>query len=95
MILGLVTGQVWSTRQHPRLRNRRCLIVQPIHPDRTPTGQALMAIDVVDAGPGDTVLVNKEGSGARLILDDPRIPVQAVIVGVVDRIDMSAGKKSS
>ncbi|MBI3098441.1 MAG: EutN/CcmL family microcompartment protein [Planctomycetes bacterium] len=90
MILGIVTGQVWATRRNPRLSNKRCLIVQPVLPDRKPTGQALLALDVVDAGPGDCVLVNKEGSGARLIFDDATIPVQAVIVGVVDRIDKAA-----
>ncbi|MFI5208396.1 MAG: EutN/CcmL family microcompartment protein [Gemmatimonadales bacterium] len=47
-----------------------------------------MALDVVDAGVGDNVLVVQEGSSARKIFDDPWIPVQAVIVGVLDRVDI-------
>jgi hypothetical protein len=48
----------------------------------------VIALDVVDAGVGDKVLVVQEGSSARKIFDDPWIPVQAVIVGVLDRVDI-------
>ena len=49
----------------------------------------VIALDVVDAGVGDKVLVVQEGSSARKIFNDDRIPVQAVIIGVVDRVDIS------
>jgi microcompartment protein CcmK/EutM len=48
----------------------------------------VIALDVVDAGVGDKVLVVQEGSSARKIFDDPWLPVQAVIVGVLDRVDV-------
>jgi ethanolamine utilization protein EutN len=48
----------------------------------------VIALDVVSAGVGDKVLVVQEGSSARTIFNDPKIPVQAVIVGVVDRVDI-------
>jgi ethanolamine utilization protein EutN len=48
----------------------------------------VIALDVVDAGLGDKVLVVQEGSSARTIFHDQKIPVQAVIVGIVDRVDI-------
>lgn len=48
----------------------------------------VIALDVVSAGVGDKVLVVQEGSSARTIFGDDKIPVQAVIVGVVDRVDI-------
>ncbi len=53
----------------------------------------MIALDVVDAGVGDTVLVVQEGSSARKIFDDPWIPVQTVIVGVVDRVDIDGKRR--
>jgi len=48
----------------------------------------MIAVDKVDAGDGDLVLVNKEGGSARMLLGDDEIPVQAVIVGVIDGMDV-------
>jgi ethanolamine utilization protein EutN len=57
--------------------------------DDMPDGSAeVIALDVVDAGVGDKVLVVQEGSSARKIFNDEKIPVQAVIVGVLDRVDV-------
>ncbi len=70
------------------------MIVQPVQLDaETATGNSLIALDIVSAGPGDLVLVNKEGSSARLLLDDENIPVQAVIVGVIDGMDIPTANK--
>lgn len=89
MILGRVTGTVVATKKHPRLEGNRLLIVQPVNLERQLTGSAFLALDVVDAGEGDLVLVNREGGGARIVLNDAQIPVQAVIVAVVDGVDLA------
>jgi microcompartment protein CcmK/EutM len=48
----------------------------------------MIALDVVDAGEGDLVLMMREGGGARILFNDPEIPLQSVIVAVVDRLDV-------
>ena len=89
MILSQVTGVLWATQKDPYLEGHKLLIVQPIDLDGKLTGSAVVALDRVDAGEGDRVLVNKEGSGARLLYGTNQIPVQAVVVGLVDRVDVA------
>lgn len=91
MILGIVRGSVYSTINHPFYDGHRMLIVDHAESDWTPTGAYLIAIDTVDAGVGDRVLVLNEGNGARQILDDPKGPVRSVIVGIVDAVEEAAG----
>ncbi len=91
MIITRVVGDVVSTQKNPNFAGHKLLIVQPVELDgKTPTGNSLIAIDKVDAGDGDLVLVNKEGSSARLLLENEEIPVQAVIVAVIDGIDIES-----
>ncbi len=86
MILGKVTGTVVTTISHPHYKNRRLLVVQPLMlPDQEPEGDFL-ALDNSQAGVGDTVLVNREGNGARQILNNPDGCVISVIVGIVDSV---------
>jgi len=86
MILGKVTGTVVTTISHPHYKNRRLLVVQPLTlPDDPPEGD-FVALDNSQAGVGDTVLVNREGNGARQILDNPDGCVISVIVGIVDSL---------
>ena len=88
MILGRVVGSITSTINHPIFDNRKLLIVDRIAPDRRPSGGYLIAIDVVDAGVGDTVLMIDEGNSARQVLDAPNAPTRSVIIGVVDEIQI-------
>ena len=86
MILGKVTGTVVTTISHPHYKKRRLLVVQPLTlPDDPPEGD-FVALDNSQAGVGDTVLVNREGNGARQILDNPDGCVISVIVGIVDSL---------
>lgn len=85
MILARVTGNVVATRKDEGLAGHRLLVVRPVDPRDGWAGTAFLAVDRVDAGEGDRVLVMKEGGGARMMLGD-RIPVQAVVVAVVDRV---------
>ena len=89
MILCRVVGDVVSTIKNAHLQTYKLLLVRPVELDtHTPAGSELIAVDRVQAGGGDLVLVNKEGGSARLILEDEQTPVQAVIVAVVDDLDL-------
>ena len=89
MLICRVIGDVVSTIKNTHLQGYKLLIVQPVELDKkTPKGKSLIALDKVDAGADDLVLVNKEGSSARLLLEDEEVPVQAVIVGVIDDIEL-------
>jgi len=86
MILGKVVGTVVTTISHPNYKNRRQLVVQPlILPGDPPEGD-FIALDNTQAGIGDTVLVNREGNGARQALNQPDGCVISVIVGIVDSL---------
>lgn len=86
MFLALVVGTVVSPVQHPVLDGRRLLLVRPQRPDGTRAGKTRIAIDQVEAGPGDLVLVSDEGNAARQMLGAPEAPVKTVVVGVVDQL---------
>jgi ethanolamine utilization protein EutN len=86
MILGKVLGTVVTTISHRDYKNRRLLVVQPLQlPGETP-GEDFIALDNTQAGIGDTVLVNREGNGARQALNNPDAAVISVIVGIVDSV---------
>jgi microcompartment protein CcmK/EutM len=79
---------VVSTQKNQYLADNRLLVVQPVDLQLKPIGSSLLALDVVDAGEGDLVLLLKEGGGARIIFQNDRIPLQTVVVGVVDAMDV-------
>ncbi|MSR74410.1 MAG: ethanolamine utilization protein EutN [Planctomycetes bacterium] len=88
MILGRVTGSVHATLGNAHLEGQRLLLVDPVDLGGKPSGKPLVCIDRVEAGPGDLVLVNREGGAARMLLQDERSPVQAVVVAVVDSMQV-------
>ena len=93
MYLGTVVGEVVSTHKNERLRGKRLLLVQKLSLTMKLEGIETICLDVVDAGVGDNVLVVQEGSSARKLFDnDQWLPVQAVIVGVLDRVDLEDGR---
>jgi microcompartment protein CcmK/EutM len=87
MILAKIVGTVVATRKDERLVSNKLLIVRPIDPSGTPEGNYLVAVDTVDAGYGETVLI-VSGSSARMAAGLKDCPVDAAIVGVVDHIDI-------
>ena len=86
MILGKVVGTVVTTIGNPHFKNRRLLVVQPLVMEGEKADEDFIALDNTHAGIGDTVLVNREGGAARMVMDDPDAPVISVIVGIVDSI---------
>lgn len=87
MILGRVVGEVVSTTKRPQFEGASLLIVQPITPEGGAWGASLLAIDSVGAGRGEVVLAVLEGRAAGEALGRRLAPVDAAIVGIVDRID--------
>ena len=84
MILGKVVGTVVTTISHRDYKNRRLLVVQPLGFEGEPVEDDFIALDNTHAGIGDTVLVNREGNGARQVLRNPDACIISVIVGIVD-----------
>jgi microcompartment protein CcmK/EutM len=86
MILARVVGTVVTTISHPDFKNHRLLVVQPLGLPGEGADDDFIALDNTHAGVGDTVLVNREGSGARQVLNNPDACVISVIVGIVDSV---------
>ncbi|MCG6947399.1 MAG: EutN/CcmL family microcompartment protein [Acidobacteria bacterium] len=86
MKIGRVAGTIVSTICVPVFENRKLLLVDLLDTDGKATGTDLIAVDVVGAGAGETVLVLDEGNGARQVLEAPDAPVRAVVVGVIDEL---------
>ena len=86
MFTARVVGEVVATIKHGDLAARKLLLVAPTGPDGVPSGAPQIAVDAVDAGVGDAVLVADEGNGAAQVLRRPRGAVRTVIVGIVDRV---------
>jgi microcompartment protein CcmK/EutM len=90
MILAKVVGTVVTTLSHRDYKNRRLLVVQPLALEGEKPDEDFLALDATHAGIGDTVLVNREGSGARQVLKNPDACVISVIVGIVDSVFVDA-----
>ena len=88
MILAKVVGTVVATRKDPRLVSSKLLIARSMDPRGKPEGNYVVAIDTVDAGFGETVLI-VSGSSARMAAGMKDCPVDAAIVGIVDEIEIA------
>lgn len=88
MILCRVHGSVVATAHHPSFDGKKLLIVQPLDDCGAETGDSFLAVDMVQAGAGDMVLVNREGNGNRQLLKmGAQVPIRSLIVGIVDDLD--------
>lgn len=94
MILGRVLGNVVATQKNARYGNARIMLVQPINLNGTPRGASILALDSVDAGEGDLVIVVQEGwSASTASTGEPGAAIDSAIVGVVDFIEDYSGEK--
>ena len=88
MYIGRVFGTVVATIKHDTFANRKLLLVERLSPGGRTDAKYDVAVDVVQAGVGDRVLVIDEGNSARQIIDmEPHGAIRAVVVGVIDEID--------
>lgn len=90
MLLARIVGTVVATRKDPRLVASKLLLARPVDPNGQNEGNHLVAIDTVDAGVGEMVLI-VSGSSARMAAGMKDLPVDAVVVGIVDHVDVPAG----
>ena len=90
MTLARVVGTVVSTEKHPHYRGQKILVVQPVDPvSGKARGRSLLAVDGVQAGTGDLVLVVDEGGSARAVIgDESAVTIRTAVCGIVDRVDM-------
>jgi ethanolamine utilization protein EutN len=86
MILAKVVGTVVATRKDERLVASKLLVARPLDVSGQPDGNYLVAVDTVNAGLGDTVLI-VSGSSARMAEGFKDAPIDAAIIGVIDQID--------
>ena len=89
MLIARVLGEVVATHKHASHEGQKILMVQPLHLDGTDRGTAVLALDAVDAGTGDRVLLATEGYSAMTAVGRPDSPIDMAVIGIVDRIDLS------
>lgn len=89
MILGQVIGSFWSTAQHKSFNGKRLVMIDPWDAlTEVAKGSTIVAVDMVGCRNGDIVTLLYEGTGARQVMQDKTCPAEAVVVGIVDRIDV-------
>lgn len=88
MVLGRISGTVVSTVKHPAYQGLKLLLVEPLRLANAAPDDPFVAVDHAQAGVGDTVLVLREGSGARQVLDITDAPIISVIVGIIDSVTL-------
>jgi ethanolamine utilization protein EutN len=89
MQIGRVVGSLVSTQKHRKFEGAKLLLVQPLNPDDTPRGTALLAVDGVGAGVNEKVLLVLEGRAAGEALGRKAAPVDAAIVGIIDAVEFN------
>lgn len=89
MLLGRVLGSVVATQKNEKLEGAKLLLVQPLDLEGNARGAAVLAIDGVDAGIGDEVLLIQDGRSAQLVLGRGVAAVDAAVIGVVDAVEMA------
>jgi ethanolamine utilization protein EutN len=89
MVIGKVVGTIVTTISNAHYKHRRLLVVQPLSLEDGDTSGDFVALDNSQAGIGDTVLVLREGSGARQVLNNKDACVISVIVGIIDSVSIA------
>lgn len=88
MLIGRVIGDVVATQKDASHVGRKILMVQPLNLDGSERGEPVLALDAVDAGAGDRVLLSTEGYSAMTSVGRPNSPIDSAVIGVVDEIEL-------
>jgi ethanolamine utilization protein EutN len=91
MLIARVVGELVATQKHPSHEGRKLLLVQPLNLDGTNRGDAVVAMDAVDAGVGDRVLLATEGFSAMTSVGRPNSPIDMAVIGFIDQIELIQG----
>jgi ethanolamine utilization protein EutN len=84
MQLATVIGHATSTIKHPSLHGWRLVIAQPLGAQRQPEADPIVAVDKFGSAPGQTIVFNSDGRGAREYVGSDKSPVRYFVVGIVD-----------
>ncbi len=88
MLIARVVGELVATQKHASHEGVKLLLVQPLNLDGSNRGDAVVAVDAVDAGAGDRVLLATEGFSAMTSVGRPNSPIDMAVIGFVDGIDV-------
>jgi microcompartment protein CcmK/EutM len=88
MLIGRVIGDVVATQKAPSHEGRKVLIIQPLNLDGSDRGDEVLALDAVDAGVGDRVLVATEGWSAMTAVGREQSPIDMAVIGVIDSVSL-------
>ena len=91
MLIGRVIGQLVATHKHPSHEGRKVLIVQPLNLDGSDRGDAVLALDTVDAGVGDRILLSTDGWASSSAAGRPQSPIDMAVIGFIDEIEILRG----
>ena len=89
MLIARVIGDVVATQKSASHEGRKILVVQPLDLDGSDRGEPLLALDAVDAGVGDRILLTTEGFAAMTAVGRPHSPIDMAVIGVIDSIDLA------
>jgi ethanolamine utilization protein EutN len=87
MFMGKVIGSVWATQKEEGMDNLKLMIVQPLDVREREEGHTVIAADRIGAGIGEKVIVSR-GSPARILFTGKSVPVDAMIVGIIDSFEV-------
>ena len=88
MLIARVVGELVATQKHPSHEGRKLLLVQPLNLDGSDRGDAVIALDAVDAGVGDRVLIATEGFSAMSAVGRKLSPIDMAVIGFIDQIEL-------
>jgi ethanolamine utilization protein EutN len=91
MLIARVVGELVATQKHPSHEGLKLLLVQPLNLDGSNRGDAIVAMDAVDAGVGDQVLVATEGFSAMTSVGRPNSPIDVAVIAFIDAIELVPG----
>jgi microcompartment protein CcmK/EutM len=91
MLIARVVGELVATQKHVSHEGRKLLLVQPLNLDGSNRGDAVVALDAVDAGVGDRVLLVTEGFSAMTAVGRPQSPIDMAVIGFIDHVDLMPG----
>ena len=93
MLIGTVIGNVVATQKSPSHEGCKILVVQPLNLDGSDRGEAVLALDAVDAGVGDRVLIATEGFSAMTAVGRTNAPIDVAVIGVIDDVELDEDAK--
>jgi ethanolamine utilization protein EutN len=91
MLIARVIGELVATQKHASHEGRKALLVQPLNLDGSDRGDAVIALDAVDAGIGDRVLLSLDGYAASSAVGRPQSPIDMAVIGFIDEIEILPG----